>query len=43
MIREALATLAEKKDAVLAIPGVGNLLRPVLDDIFEKVDSLLPA
>lgn len=41
LLESSQKTLTEKADKVLGIPGVGELLKPILDGLLEKVAALL--
>lgn len=41
IVKQGQKTLQDKADKVLAIPGVGEILKPILDTLLEKVSSLI--
>ena len=41
IVKQGQKTLQEKAETVLAIPGVGEILKPVLDVLMEKVAALI--
>ena len=41
IVKQGQKTLQEKAEKVLALPGVGEILKPILDGVMEKVTALI--